>query len=350
MEQAGASHSPDNPFADLARGPVSARLDFWLESGAEVKALIDEALMSGLRAADAALFDEVLDQAPARLKVPSPVVDWPPRWGAPGGVCANLLSSWEPTGRARTLRHRDGPLTRRRMDWITDPEREVPFAVGASMSRLDHRGVPAATGPDGEDENADYKVTCWVLSADGRETHAPPGWSVTVKARLAGPGAEPPPARLDWVRQLADRPALRFAEVGWFLDLPSFEHVHGPRRFERSRIYLADRAARGYNWVTVLSQALAAQISPSRRVEAEQALFELVDLPHGALWAQGTQDFQGFYGQRLREMFLLCAEVLPTGPMNPVPSRHPLVLLPEYPVVYEDAAEYGSTVALPSEW
>ena len=99
----------------------------------------------------------------------------------------------------------------------------------------------------------------------------------------------------------------------------------------------------GYNWITIVPEHLARQISPPRQADGDKQLSQCERLPSGSLWVQATDHPNDFYGAPADILFDLFRGILPAGAPHPM-DRSPWDRPYDY-LVLQDPGDPGDPTA-----
>lgn len=180
-----------------------------------------------------------------------------------------------------------------------------------------------------------------------------PDW-VQLQASGRVPGAEGDARRPEvparWARALRTVAAQADASFGHLCD----DGNDGGTALDRS-VFRGGRVSsmmagrdvlRGYSWVTVCPDELAARLGGPPALAASGAFSRVEELPLGGVWLQATEDFAGYDDAAMRRVFEVLAPVLPEGLAEPEPMEQQ-----RYRLVWEDAAWYrpGGRAALAAQ-
>jgi hypothetical protein len=148
---------------------------------------------------------------------------------------------------------------------------------------------------------------------------------------------------LDAAFALADQWNPGFGQVAYHLDGGQTAYEAALRRIEqpvaqetwdeRYTINVCRRFLRGYSWLTVVPEELAARLGDPAELQAQDAFVEVRPLSRGGLWLLATHDYRDFDDDALRRVHTVLAPLLRPGPLTNWP-RHfgqpPLrVILPD---------------------
>ncbi len=255
-------------------------------------------------------------------------------WGPPGAAWGRFLVM---------LERADGPpraiykaASRRGWRWLAGQLRRAPWMVSVTLNRLDDTGQPTS-------------LCLLDISAFSKA----PGWirlHTSVPARLFAHelhGTSHQRQSVAFLRSYANRLNPSYGQIGVSHNIGETTlEACLPLEFGRNRpwntIVESRQFLRGYTWLTIVAEELAARLGGVEAIAATGVFHEVIQLDAGGLWLRATEDFRDYGLAKAEQVFRVLAPVLRPGKPEP-PMLDPRTGRPPhnepYLLVYEDAAE-----------
>ena len=241
---------------------------------------------------------EGLRTRPVVRSQPRPKADLDLPWGQPGHVLGTLTTYRKhPAFGGREVLYSEQAWQR-----MLNGLDSYPMAVRVAVNELDSRGFPVHKGQSG-------------LTV-ARDQFSPDWLSLTFSAMAEDTGwPESPQAQDRWAEFVKAEAGRVGAVAGGLTD----DIGPGQSALQRATFNLAAGIAdsrdtlRGYSWVMIIAEAIAARLGGAQVLRASGAFHEVSSLPNGSLWLRATPTINEFTGDRVRRVFEALAPVLPDG-------------------------------------